>query len=337
MDVIGNRYSTGLQTWAVIGTGTISGSVVPDIMACSGAEVAVVHSRDASKAAAFAASHGIPGSTGDFDTVLADPTIDALYLATPFATHYDYTRRAIQAGKHVLVEKPMATCAREVAELFALAQRHGVFLMEGMWMKFNPAFTRLEAEIESGRIGEVRSIRAAFALPFPQDGGSRWDLSRSGGTLLDQGIYPVTLAHSLFGPPVEVHARGAVRDDGLDLAEHFTLEFSEGRYAQCASAMTEFTDRTASIGGTRGIITLQSPFWATTSLEIRADDYEKIFVAPEVVTLPREGNGYVPMVREVIAAIGAGILQHPRHDADATLAVFHTIDQILAQVRATRP
>ena len=327
---------TGVQRWAAIGTGTISRSVVPDIMACAGAEVVIVQSRDAGKAADFAAEHTIPASTGSFDEVLADPNIDALYLATPFATHHDMTRRAIQSGKHVLVEKPMATSAREVAELFDLAAQHRVFVMEGMWMKFNPAFQQLQAEIAAGRIGEVRSLRAAFALPFPADLGSRWDLARSGGTLLDQGIYPVTLAHSLFGEPLRVHAGGVLRADGLDLAEHFTLEYSDGRYAQCASAMTEFTDRTGSIGGTRGIITLQSPFWATTTLEIRADTYEKIFVDPEKLTLPKEGNGYVPMVREVIAAINDGLLQHPRHDADATLAVFRTMDEVLTQVRESQ-
>ena len=324
------------QRWAAMGAGQISRSVVPGRMACEGADVVVVQSRDEAKAAAFASEFGIPASTDSFDEVLADGSIDAIYLATPFATHFDMTRRAIIAGKHVLVEKPIATTAAEVETLFALAAERRVFLMEAMWMKFNPAFLRLTADIRAGRIGDVRSLRASFSLAFGEEGGSRWDPARSGSTLLDQGIYPVTLAHSVLGEPRNIHASGVVRDDDLDLSEHFTLDFDGGRYAHGACGMTEFSDLAASVSGTAGWITLPAPFWATTSLEIHADTAEKIFREPERLDLPKEGNGYVPMAREVTRAISDGLLQHPAHDATATVAVFRTLDAIRTQVRGSR-
>jgi len=320
--------------WAAVGTGTISHSVVPDLQTVDGNEVVLVHSRDAAKAAAFAEQYGIPRSTGDYEAAISDPEVDAVYLATPFATHHELARRALLAGKHVLVEKPMAMTAAEVEDLLRVARERGVFLMEAMWMKFNPAYRRLHEEIAAGTIGEVRSVRATFSIPFPDDGGGRWDLARSGGAFLDQGIYPITLAHDVLGEPEEVTARGLVRDDGLDLSTHFTLDYADGRFAQGAASMVEFGELTASVAGTRGWITLAPPFWARTILTIHAGDFRRIFAEPEQVEYPREGNGYVPMLREVAQAIGDGVLEHPVHPEAATVAAFRTIDDILARVRA---
>lgn len=320
------------QRWAVIGCGSISRTVGADLLATPGVEVAVAYGRDAARAAAFAAELGIAASTDDYEAVLADPTIDAVYIATPFATHHDLAARALRAGKHALVEKPIALDASQAADLFRIAREEGRFLAEAMWMKWNPAFRRLHQELAAGRIGEARSLRAHFALPFPPGNGSRLDPARSGSTLLDQGIYPVTLAHSVFGMPESVHARGVVADNGVDLAEHFTLDFPGGRFAQCASGMTEFTDPSAAVCGTRGWLTLPPMFWATTSLEIHADDFETLFTTPERVDLPKEGNGYRPMLREVVADIAAGRLESGVHPAQDTLEVFVILDQIRAQL-----
>ena len=323
-----------VQRWAAVGTGTISRSVVPDLQSCAGVEVVIVQSRDAQKAARFAQEFSIPASTSDYEAVLDDPSIDAIYLATPFATHHALTRAALLAGKHVLVEKPITMNAAETADLFMIAAEQGCFLMEAMWMKFSPVFIGMHEEIEKGTIGEPRNLRATFSLPFPaDDNSSKWDVARSGGALLDQGIYPVTLAHTIFGEPVGIHAAGTVREDGLDIAEHYTLEYADGRYAQCASSMAEFGELTASIGGPRGWFTLTSPFWATTDLQIHAGGAQQIFHTPDLLQYPREGSGYTPMLRAVIDAIAQGMTQHPTHSADATVAVFRTLDAIFAQIR----
>lgn len=320
------------QRWAAVGTGMISRSLVPDLMSCDGAEVVAVHSRDGEKASRFAEEFGIPSATDDFARILADDSIDAVYLATPIATHFEMTRDALQAGKHVLVEKPIATSATEAAELFAIAASERRFLMEAMWMKFNPAFRRLQEEIAEGTIGEPRNLRAGFSIPWPAEGGSRWQ-PPGGGALLDQGIYPVTLAHSIFGDPELVVARGSVRPDGVDLSEQVTLEFSDERFAHFTTGMVEFTDCSAAVAGMKGWITLPSPFWATTDLDIHAGSIGAIFGNPNRVAIQQEGNGYVPMLREVVDAINRGLLEHPRHPAADTLAVFRTIDAIFEQLR----
>jgi predicted dehydrogenase len=321
------------QRWAAIGTGTISRSVVPDLQASDGVEVVAVHSRDAGKAARFAAEFGIARSTDDYAALLADGGIDVVYLATPFATHHRMARAALEAGKHVLVEKPITMTSADAADLFEVAAAQGVFLMEAMWMKFSPVFLRLKREIAEGTIGEPRNLRASFGIPFPAEGGSsKWDVSRSGGALLDQGIYPITLAHSVFGVPLAVTAAGTVREDGLDVAEHFTLEFSGGRFAQCSSSMAEFSELTASIGGEAGWLTLTPPFWATTDLQVHARSVEQIFRDPELIEHPREGNGYRPMLQGVRDAISTGLTEHPAHTAADTIAVMRTIDQVFAHL-----
>lgn len=321
------------QRWGIVGTGSISRTVVPDLAGCPGVEVAIVHSRDEGKAASFAQEFGIARSTGDFGEILTDPLIDAVYIATPFATHHALARRALLAGKHVLVEKPIGMNAAEAADLFGVASRMQVFLMEAMWMKFNPAFRRLHDELAAGRIGDVRSMRAAFGIPFPAElGNSRWDPARSPGSLLDQGIYPVTLAHTIFGPPVSVHAVGSVNEDGIGFAEHFTLEFEDGRFAQCASGMTEFCDPSASVSGRRGWISIPAPFWSQTALNIHADSWDVMFREPHRVELDQEGNGYVPMLREVVDAINSGVWEHPVHPARETIAIFRTLDAVMNQL-----
>ncbi len=320
------------QRWAAIGTGTISRSVVPDFAECPGADVVIVHSRDAAKAEAFAGEFGIPDFTDDFEAILEDERIDAIYLGTPFAAHFAMAQRALEAGKHVLVEKPMAMNADEVAELFEIAAGKQQFLMEAMWMKFNPAFQRLMTDLAGGLIGEPRSLRASFGIPFPDDGGSKWDVTRSGGALLDQGIYPVALAHAIFGPPDSLHAVGTLRNDGLDVAEHFTLEYSGARFAQAAASMAEFADPSATVSGTRGWISIPAPFWYSTDLEVHAGSAEAMFVSPERVHYEREGNGYVPMLREVIGAISAGAREHRIHPADDTVEIFRILDEVRREV-----
>lgn len=320
--------------WAIAGAGTISRSIVPDLQLLSGNHVEIVFSRNPANAAHFAEEFGLDRWTDDFDSLVTDPGLDVLYLATPFATHASMARQALLAGKHVVVEKPMALNACEVQELFALAENQGLFLMEAMWMKFNPAFQHLFELLNNGIIGKPSSLRAGFGFPLIADGGSRWDIARSGGTLLDQGIYPVTLAHAIFGEPTVVTAHGRLRDDGLDFAEHFTLDFPRGGFAQCASSMTEFVDPSAAISGAKGWITIPGMFWTSTTLQIHAGSWEKMF-APEPIDHLREGNGYVPMLRAASEAIRAGAIQQPIHPAKDTIAVFRTLDTIASRIRET--
>ncbi len=139
----------------------------------------------------------------------------------------------------------MGLNAGEVRDLDGEARRSGVFLMEAMWTKFNATIARVQAEVRSGGLGVVRSVRASFGVPFPEGVGSRWRPELGGSALLDQGIYPVTLAVMFLGRPTRVRAVGVVRPGGVDVTEHLTLEYPDGRFAQLASSMVEVIDPSA--------------------------------------------------------------------------------------------
>lgn len=323
-----SRAGVRAQRWGVIGTGGISHQVISDFALVEVAEVAAVCSRDAVRGDAFAEQYGIPERYTDVERMLASG-IDAVYLATPHITHFDLAATAIRAGVHVLCEKPLAMNAREVRELTALAADAGVFLMEAMWMKFNPLYTRLAQVIGDGVLGETRSVRAGFGGAFPRDDSSRW--KPGGSTLLDQGIYPVTFAHMLLGRPDAVTAQGTARTDGVDLRAHFTLDYAGQRFAHGACSMVEWMDSSAAVSGSEASITIDPGFWYASRFTIhhplpwgRRDD--------EVVEVDREGNGYVPMIRAVVTAIGDGLTEHPVHSAAATAEVFDTIDAIRRQL-----
>lgn len=317
--------------WGILGTGSISQQMAEDFALLETAEVAAVCSRSASAANSFGDGFGISARFTDFESMLASD-IEAVYIGTPHVTHFEYARAALLAGKHVLCEKPLGLDAAQVRELAAIAEASDRFLMEAMWMKFNPLYATLRNLLDTGAIGEVRSVRASFGVPFPRDDSSRW--KPGGSTLLDQGIYPVTLSHMILGDPSHVSATGIVRTDGVDLSEYFTLDYLDGRFAQGASSMVDFLDLTGSIAGTRGWIAIDPGFWAADGLTLHG--FTQDGPTAERFETVREGHGYVPMLRAVTASIRNGNRQHPLHDLDQTARAFDILDEIRRQITEKR-
>ena len=318
-----------MPRWGIVGTGDISDRVVADLVA-GGAEITAVWGRTAERAAEFASRHGIPFSTDDRPSLFDRGDVDMVYIATPAHTHTAITLDAIAAGKHALVEKPIATSAADAEMLFARAARADLFLMEAMWMRFNPLHVEVIDRIAGGELGAVRSVRAAFGTPFhPRPGKKR---PEDGGSILrDRGIYPVTLAHWFLGAPDGVQARGVI-SDGVDLAGRATLENADGAFAQLAWSGVDFLDLSAAISGERGWVALEPMFWAGSDARIHAGSAERIFGSPERVRHPRRGNGYGPMLEAVSAAVGSGLREHPWHDAATTISITRTLDRILADI-----
>jgi predicted dehydrogenase len=318
--------------WAIAGAGRICETFVPDLQAVDPDSVVAIWGRRPQAVAEFAGRHGIPHHTHLLDEVLAREDIDAVYVATPVASHASIAIAALEAGKHVLVEKPMAFSAPEAATIFDAAQANDRFAMEAMWMKFNPLHVEIVRLIAEGLVGEPRFVRAAFGMPFPA-GGTRWNAESGGSTVLDQGIYPVTLADWVLGPACRVTATGRVLD-GVDVSAQISLEHDDGRVSQSACSIMEFTDPTASISGTTGWIGIPAMFWATDVAQLHAGSSRALFHEPDELSRPREGNGYIPMIRSVVDAIASGIRQHPRHDSEATLRVAAILDAAREQIHA---
>ncbi|MFD4510217.1 Gfo/Idh/MocA family protein [Streptomyces sp. NPDC058464] len=325
--------------WAIVGTADVSRQIAADFATVPGASRAAVLSRSFDRARAFAAEFDFSRAFDDMDALLADSQVDAVYLATPHALHASMALRAIEAGKHVLVEKPLGVNAAEAREIAGAAQRRGVFAMEAMWMKFNPSFRAFVDQARAGRIGDIRAVRGYFGLPFGTADSDRWSAERASSTLLDQGIYPVTLALELLGTPSGIIADGDIRADGVDLTEYMTLRYDGGRVAHLAASMVQFIEPTASVSGTAGWMTIPAPFMRATQYATHALDGTftgELFSSPDISRFDREGNGYIPMLRAVTEAILRGDTEHEWHPLRATVEVFDVLDGIRSALVSSR-
>jgi len=311
--------------WAMVGTGLMLDLIGRDFALVDEVDLRVIVSRTQERADASAARFGIPEGSADLDAVLARDDIDLVYVATPHTEHLRIAMTAIDAGKHVLVEKPMTTSAADTRLLCEHARRNGRFAMEAMWMAFNPVIQEVDRRVADGAIGDVGVLHANFGMPFPFDSGSRmWKASLGGGSTLDQGVYAVSLAQLLFGNPISVSSRGTV-DHDVDTEVATTLEFATGARASLLTSMRVLTPLDAYLGGTTGHLRINGPFWSTNGFSVSGP-------ATDDVTIPPEGMGYVPMLRAVNQAVEAGLLEHELRTHADTVAVAETLDEILRQV-----
>ena len=321
---------TATLGWGVVGTGDVSRYLSSDLAMLDSAHRVAVSSRSIDKADAFARELGFERGVGSLHELLSDAAVDMVYVGTPHSTHVDIAVAALEAGKHVLVEKPMGVDAADVERVASAARASDRFAMEAMWMKFHPYYRAVLKEVRGGSIGRVQGVRASFGLPFGEPHSDRWSSERSSSTLLDQGIYPVTFALDVLGGPTAIDARARVRDDGVDLTVYATLEFVGGQQAQIAASMVEYIDPSASVNGTEGWITVPAPFWAGRGFTRHRGSIGEALTAPTSVDFDREGFGYVPMLRAVTETVLAGSKEHPLHPLSATAAVAHILDAIRA-------
>lgn len=205
--------------WGIIGAGRIAGSFARDIRFVRRAEIVAVASRSLDNATEFARRHDIDRAYGGYETLLADPTVDAVYVATPHAQHLANASAALQAGKAVLCEKPLTLNPPECRMLMEVAGETGGYLMEGMWTYFLPAIQKAVAWVRAGRIGRIRHVQADFGYPqLPYDPARReYDAMLGGGCLLEMGIYPVAFAWLLQQTdPEEIRTLARYAPNGVE-------------------------------------------------------------------------------------------------------------------------
>lgn len=315
--------------WAVVGTGQVSRFLSSDLGQLPEARRLAVASRDMHRAEEFASQEGFERAYGSLETLLDQSDVDIVYIATPHATHSRIAVAALEAGKHVLVEKPFGVDAADATRIVDAARRNGRFAMEAMWMRFNPAYRSLLAEVAAGDLGQPMAVRATFGLPLAGLTSDQWSAIRRSSTLLDQGIYAVTLARDVLGEPLSVAAGAHVREDDVDLTVEATLTFPGGRFAQLAASMVAYLEPSASVSGTEGWATLAAPFWATDRYSLRVGGIpEALFGAESERTFERTGYGYVPMLEQVQDALSCGWLEHPWHSLDESVATAEVLDRI---------
>jgi len=205
----------GAVRWGVLSTARINQKVLAGARLASNVDVVAVGSRDRARGEAFAAEHGIARVHGSYEDLLADDEVEAVYVPLPNSLHVPWSIKALEAGKHVLCEKPLTRRAADAEAAFDAAERAGRLLMEGFMWRYHPqteALARLAREI-----APLRLVRAAFGFSLPPDPANvRWQSALEGGALMDVGCYCVSALRLLGGEPEEVSAEAVEGGDGVD-------------------------------------------------------------------------------------------------------------------------
>lgn len=312
--------------WGIAATGSIAETVGRVIAAEPGMRIAAVGSRNKDRAAEFAAKVGAGTAYGSYADMIADPAVEAVYVATPHAQHREIVEAALAARKPVLCEKPLAVTVAEAEALVAQARAADVFLMEAMWMRFNPLIQRVQATVESGALGDVRSVSASFGFPMPYDPEHRlWNPALGGGALLDLGIYPVALAYLLLGAPDSTAAVGALGPSGVDAETALLLGWEGGARAMLETSLVSMLPMTATVVGTKGRIDIAPAFHASTQISVHT--YGGDFgAAPEEFRIDSPAEAYAAQAREVRDCVRAGRVESRIMPLDATLGVLRILE-----------
>ncbi len=247
--------------WGILGTGQIAKKFAADLPFSQTGRLVVTASRSGESAIAFAAGHGGVGVEG-YDALIANPDVDAVYISLPNSLHKEWSVKSLEAGKHVLCEKPIALSAPEAEEMFAVAAKSGCILIEAFMYRAHRQTQQLFQAIKDGIIGELRIVRANFTFDRePSKEDARYRVGGGGGAIMDVGSYCTDFIRTLAGSePTRVHSIIHQHPFGVDDYAAGTLGFESGLLATFTCGMTVTSDQNAHIAGTTGRIEI-SRFW----------------------------------------------------------------------------
>jgi xylose dehydrogenase (NAD/NADP) len=265
---MGMRVAWGILSTARINRKVLAGARLSDLV-----DVVAVASRDRSRAEAYARENAIERAYGTYEDLLSDPAVEAVYISLPNSLHVEWTIRALEAGKHVLCEKPLTRRAADAEEAFDAAERTGRILMEAFMYRHHPQTRRVRELVHEGAAGRLQVVRAVFSFPVEGATNVRLDASLEGGSLMDVGCYCVSGARLLAGEPESVYGEEVVTDGGVDGLFAGTLTFPGGVIAHFHSGLfLPHQDELEAIGD-EGSIFVDDPWHCRqTLIEVRRDD-----------------------------------------------------------------
>jgi predicted dehydrogenase len=315
--------------WGFLGAGGIAASMAADLIHGNNTLYAVA-ARDAGRAAAFAAQFGASHSHGDYRAVVEDPDVDIVYVATTHPFHREQALMAIEAGKHVLIEKPLALNAAHAGEVLTAARQKGVFAMEAVWMRANPLILKAHEIVTRGVIGDVVAIQADFSIEVAFDPTHRlYDLANGGGALLDLGIYPIHFALLFLGHPDLQQVLGTLSPTGSDAVAALQWGYRSGAVAQLRCATTAWAPGRATVIGTTGSMSVEPWFVNPERLVVTTSEGES--------RVEGEGTAYGPQVQEVERCLRAGLLESPLAPHAETIAALELVDRARADLGVRYP
>lgn len=310
--------------WGILGTGFIAGLQTSDLVE-HGFTVQAAGSRNPDTAREFADRFRLPASHGSYEALVNDPDVDVVYISSPHPFHYENALLALNAGKHVLVEKPFAMNAWQAREIVDLAAVKGLVALEAMWTRYLPHMARIRELIGSGALGEVRTLIADHNQNLPKDPEHRLnDPALGGGALLDLGIYPVSFAFDVFGEPARIQAAASMTATGVDRQTAMIFEYADGQQAVLHCALDTAGPNRAAVIGTGGSIEID-PVWYTPTGFTRYDDGG---IVVERFDQPVTGRGMQYQAWEMERLIGAGATGNDILTPGESVQVMEALDAV---------
>lgn len=318
--------------WGILATGLIAELFTQDLIS-AGLNVAAVGSRTGDKANDFARRFDIPNAWGSYQELVSDPSVDIVYVATPHTQHVSAALLALEAGKHVLIEKPFTLNAKEARKIVNLAREKNLIVLEAMWTRFLPHMKRIHEIIDAGVLGTLHSLSAEHRQFLPTDPGHRLNaLELGGGALLDLGIYPVSFAFDILGEPESITATARFKDTGVDAEIATLMKHKGGAISTTVSALDCAGENSAVIYGAKARLTLDAVWYTPTSF--RVEDYQGNIL--EEYNEPVSGRGMqfqaFEMEKRVQTATESSLLS-----PDETVLVMQTLDAIRAKIGLIYP
>lgn len=314
--------------WCFIGSGRITDRVYADFHRMDGAYVASVYSRNFEHAQALAERTGATAYR-TLQEAVQDPRVQAVYVATTNNAHCPQTLEALELGKPVLCEKPFAMDAGEAGRMIDTARARGLYLMEGMWTRFNPVICQVRRWIDEGAIGRVVGLEATYAFRAEPDPTSRmYDKALGGGSLLDLGVYTQALSRIVFGEkPARVQAMAEMTDTGVDAQCAVTMQYESGAVARLFSGIRNQSVNDAMIYGETGRIHISEQFPLPKVAELTSPAGTWTYDGGV------QGEGFMYEFNAVMADIRAGRLENELVTHRYTLDVMEVMDEVRKQIQ----
>jgi predicted dehydrogenase len=310
-----------------MGPGDISVEFLNDLR-LAGMHLEAVGSRSLDRAQSYAKKHSINRAYGSYEELVADQDIDVVYISTTNNAHFANAKLALSSGKNVLLEKPFTLDAAQAKELVGISRSNNVFLMEAMWTRFLPNHQALFEKLEQGLIGKPLYLLADHNQYLPKDSFPRlYDSALGGGSLLDLGVYPISLAHRLFGNPRRILASASLMTGNVDESMGAIFEYSGGRQALLHSSIISAGPVRAFILGDAGRVELEKSFYEHSTFTVFDRDDNILFEYEGNI----EGRGMQYQSLEVERCISEGLIESPTMRLDETVQIMEVMDQIRNQ------
>lgn len=323
---------TGLR-WGILATGGIASAFASDLRT-AGLDLVAVGSRSQESADAFASRFDIAHAHPSYEALVADPDVDIVYVSTPHPMHHENAKLALEAGKHVLVEKAFTLNRQEAEDLQRLAAERGLLVMEAMWTRYLPHMVRIREIIEAGTLGEIRAVTADHTQKLPTDPAHRLNaLDLGGGALLDLGIYPISFIWDVLGAPTTVTAVGRLVETGADSEVATIMTHQGGAISTSLSSSRAAGPNTASIVGTDARIDIDEVWYTPTTFRVVLPDGT---VAEEYASdVAGRGMEYQAMAAERL--VREGTIEGDILPIAESVAIMGTLDEIRAQIGVRYP